>query len=130
MTLTPSAQAISLCNFPCVANSFACANFVAISTLECLFLLGIAACIRPSLRCCPKSFIAPLVLQHGFPCRTLQPFIALEIYPRDGGGVWVPGLEWWALVGQNRGGGARGAPWRAMWIGLTESRGAGGTDQA
>src|SRR5262249_56482138 len=51
MTLTPSAQAISLCNFPCVANSFACANFVAISTLECLFLLGIAACIRPSLRC-------------------------------------------------------------------------------
>src|SRR5262249_8466151 len=28
----------SLCNFPCVANSFACASLLAISTLECLFL--------------------------------------------------------------------------------------------
>ena len=51
MTLTPSRRAISLCNFPCVARSFACASFVAISTLECLFLLAIAACIRPSLCC-------------------------------------------------------------------------------
>src|SRR5258707_550498 len=56
MTLTPSVRAISLCNFPCVTNSFACASFVAISALECLFFLAIAACLRPS-QCCRK-FIA------------------------------------------------------------------------
>jgi hypothetical protein len=37
MTLTPSVRAISLCNLPWVANSFARASFVAISTSECLF---------------------------------------------------------------------------------------------
>jgi hypothetical protein len=36
--------AISLCSFPYVAKSSACASFVAISTLECLFFLAIAAC--------------------------------------------------------------------------------------
>jgi hypothetical protein len=44
MTLTPSVRAISLCSFPRIAKSFACASFVAISTLECLFFLAIAAC--------------------------------------------------------------------------------------
>src|SRR5215831_13326293 len=38
MTLTPSVRAISLCSFPRVANSFACASFVAISNLECFLL--------------------------------------------------------------------------------------------
>src|SRR5262245_27926950 len=38
MTLTPSVRAISLCSLPRIAKSFACASFVAISTLECLFL--------------------------------------------------------------------------------------------
>src|SRR5262245_27773054 len=47
MTLTPSVRAISLCSFPCVARSFACASFHAISTLECLFFLVIAASLRP-----------------------------------------------------------------------------------
>src|SRR6516225_3044347 len=51
MTLTPSVRAISLCNFPCVANLFACANFVAISTLECLFLVAIAACLVAAAAC-------------------------------------------------------------------------------
>jgi hypothetical protein len=44
MTLTPSVRAISLCSFPRIAKSFACASFVAISTLECLFFLAIAPC--------------------------------------------------------------------------------------
>src|SRR5262249_56100369 len=57
------ARNFSLCSFPCVANSFACASFVAISNLVCLFLLAIAACIRPSLCCCRKSFVARQVLQ-------------------------------------------------------------------
>src|SRR5215471_10759520 len=48
MTLTPSVRAISLCSFPCVARSFACASFDAISTLECLFFLAIAASLRPA----------------------------------------------------------------------------------
>jgi hypothetical protein len=51
MTLTPSVRAISLCNFPCVANLFACASFVAISTLECLFVLAIAACLVATAAC-------------------------------------------------------------------------------
>src|SRR5215471_4205705 len=41
-TLTPSVRAISLCGFPCLAKSFACASFVATSTLECRFGLAIA----------------------------------------------------------------------------------------
>jgi hypothetical protein len=44
--LSPSLSvrsAISLCSFPRVAKSFAGANFVATSILECLFLLVIAA---------------------------------------------------------------------------------------
>ena len=41
-TLTPSVRAISLCSFPCLAKSFACASFVATSTLECRFGLTIA----------------------------------------------------------------------------------------
>jgi hypothetical protein len=44
MTLTPSVRAISLCSFPCLAKSFACASFVATSTLECRFTLAMAAC--------------------------------------------------------------------------------------
>src|SRR6516165_8753263 len=48
MTLTPSVRAISLCSFPCVARSFACASFDAISTLEYLFFLAIAASLRPA----------------------------------------------------------------------------------
>src|SRR5262249_317067 len=51
--LTPSVRAISLCGFPCVTRSFACASFVAISTLECRFL-AVAACIRPSPRGIPE----------------------------------------------------------------------------
>jgi hypothetical protein len=51
MTLTPSVRAISLCNFPCVANLFACASFVAISTLECLFVSAIAACLVATAAC-------------------------------------------------------------------------------
>src|SRR6516225_3304264 len=47
MTLTPSVRAMSLCSFPRVANSFACASFVAISALECLLFL---ACIRSNAR--------------------------------------------------------------------------------
>jgi hypothetical protein len=47
ITLTPSVRAISLCSFPCLAKSFACASFVATSTLECRFLLAIAACPQP-----------------------------------------------------------------------------------
>ena len=42
MTLTPSVRAMSLCSFPCVARPFACASFVAISALECLFFLAIS----------------------------------------------------------------------------------------
>jgi len=53
MTLTPSVRAMSLCSFPCVTRPFACASFVAISALECLLFLAIAACIRPS-PCCYK----------------------------------------------------------------------------
>src|SRR5262249_11045958 len=44
MTLTPSVRAISLCSFPCLAKSFACASFVATSALECRFTLAMAAC--------------------------------------------------------------------------------------
>ena len=47
ITLTPSARAISLCNLPRVAHSFACASLLAISTLECLFLLIIVVSLRP-----------------------------------------------------------------------------------
>src|SRR6516164_3357874 len=47
MTLTPSVRAMSLCSFPCVARPFACASFVAISTLECLFL-AISSALRSS----------------------------------------------------------------------------------
>src|SRR6516164_6692453 len=53
MTLTPSARAISLCNFPCVAISFARTSFVAISALECLFFFAIVASFRPP--CCFRS---------------------------------------------------------------------------
>ena len=42
--LTPSVRAISLCSCPCLAKSFACASFVATSTLECRFSPAIAAC--------------------------------------------------------------------------------------
>jgi hypothetical protein len=79
MTLTPSVRAISLCNFPCVANLFACASFVAISTLECLFLLAIAACLVATAAChrpfaSYANFIAGNVLffiagNVLFPCR-------------------------------------------------------------
>jgi hypothetical protein len=44
MTLTPSVRAISLCSFPCLAKSFACASFVATSTRECRFTLPMATC--------------------------------------------------------------------------------------
>jgi len=37
-------RAISLCSCPCLAKSFACASFVATSTLECRFSPAIAAC--------------------------------------------------------------------------------------
>jgi hypothetical protein len=47
MTLTPSMLAISLCSFPRLAKSFACASFVATSTRECRFSLAIAACPQP-----------------------------------------------------------------------------------
>ena len=50
MTLTRSVRAMSLCSFPRVANSFACASFVAISALECFLFLAIAACIRSNAR--------------------------------------------------------------------------------
>ena len=50
MTLTPSVRAMSLCSFPRVANSFACASFVAISALEWLLFLAIAAFIRSNAR--------------------------------------------------------------------------------
>src|SRR6516165_8239905 len=132
MTLTPSLRAISLCSFPCVANSFACANFVAISALECFFLLAIAACIRPSLRCCRKSFIAA-VLHNAFPARQWQPFIALQINTRDAAAAWCAGMECEISMLarlQIRRCVASGTHCWAMWIGLTESRGAGGTDQA
>jgi hypothetical protein len=44
MTLTPSVRAISLCSFPCLAKSFACASLVATSTRECRFTLAMATC--------------------------------------------------------------------------------------
>jgi hypothetical protein len=47
ITLTPSVRAISLCSFPRLAKSFACASFVATSTLEYRFCLAIAACPQP-----------------------------------------------------------------------------------
>src|SRR5215831_6746433 len=48
MTPMPSVSAISLCGFPCLAKSFACASFVATSTLE--WRLAIAACPPQPLR--------------------------------------------------------------------------------
>src|SRR5262245_17664236 len=47
MTLTPSMRAISLCSFPRLAKSFACASFVATSTRECRFTLAMPACPQP-----------------------------------------------------------------------------------
>jgi hypothetical protein len=44
-TPTPSVRAISLCSFPCLAKSFACASFVATSTLECRFIAACPAAI-------------------------------------------------------------------------------------
>src|SRR6516165_2148438 len=83
MTLTPSVRAISLCSFPRAAKSFACASLVAISALECLFFLAIAACIRPSHILLRQIFWCavganPLFLGRG------QPFIAAQINMRDG----------------------------------------------
>ena len=49
MTLTPSVRTISVCSFPCLAKSFACASFVATSTLECRFCLAIAASPQPPI---------------------------------------------------------------------------------
>src|SRR5262249_22297508 len=75
MTLTPSVRAISLCNLPRVANLFACASFVAISTLECLFLVAIAACLVAAAACHPpfasyaKFYCALLRGNVLFPCR-------------------------------------------------------------
>src|SRR5215469_6639874 len=68
MTLTPSMRAISLCNFPCVTNSFACVSFVAISALECFFFLAIGASLRSS-HYCRKSYCASLQRNTLFPCR-------------------------------------------------------------
>src|SRR5262249_25284354 len=42
MTLTPSVRAISLCSFPCVARSPACASLAAISAFECFTFLAIS----------------------------------------------------------------------------------------
>src|SRR5215472_4077687 len=67
MTLTPSVRAISLCSFPCVARSFACASFETISTLECLFFLAIAASLRPPDA---ANFYCALLRGNAlFPCR-------------------------------------------------------------
>jgi hypothetical protein len=65
MTLTPSVRAISLCNLPCVAKSFACASFVEISILECLFFVAVAACLRRPMLILPYgcNFIAPYYKQ-------------------------------------------------------------------
>src|SRR5262245_4799779 len=83
MTLTPSVRAISLCSFPCVARSFASASFVAISTLECLFFLTLAACIRPSPSCCKffEFFIACYAPQRS--ASYLQIKMKAVRYPRD-----------------------------------------------
>src|SRR6516165_5748733 len=65
MALTPSVRAISLCSFPCVARSFACASFVAISAVECLLFLAIAAAfLRPSDA---TNFIAYYYKERGIP---------------------------------------------------------------
>jgi hypothetical protein len=45
MTLTPSVRNFAL-QFALVAKSFACASFVAISALECLFFLAIGPLVR------------------------------------------------------------------------------------
>src|SRR5215470_1052878 len=67
MTLTPSVRAISLCSFPCVARSFACASFETISTLECLLFLAIAASLRPPDA---ANFYCALLQGNAlFPCR-------------------------------------------------------------
>ena len=96
---TVSGQFGGYLSLPCLAKSFACVSFVAISTLECLFLLCIAACIPPS-RCCRKFFICALVLQsHAlFLARQWQPFYRLEINMKDGSFVWCGGMEYETCV--------------------------------
>jgi hypothetical protein len=80
MTLTPSVRAISLCSFPCVARSFACASFDAISTLECLFFLGIAASLRAPDA---ANFIAHYYKgTRCFPCRFRNAEQAEQIAPK------------------------------------------------
>jgi hypothetical protein len=68
MTLTPSVRAISLCSFPCVANLFARASFVAISTLECLFILAMPA--LPSALPMSLQMLLRVYFKgtYGFPC--------------------------------------------------------------
>src|SRR5215471_14265943 len=73
MTLTPSVRATSLCNFPCVTNSFACASFVAISALECLFFLA----IDPASDHAANSIAALLQGNALFPCRSLEGRLAM-----------------------------------------------------
>src|SRR6516162_8007319 len=94
MTLTPSVRAISLCSFPCVANSSACANFVAISSLECLFLLGISACpIRPPPYVVPQISFCALGAAQRVPSPINGNQLSLQIYeglrPLCGAQLWT-----------------------------------------
>src|SRR5262249_17707839 len=132
MTLTPSVRAISLCSFPCVANSSACANFVAISTLEGLFLLGIAACpIRPPPYVVPQiSFCALGATQCVHSPMNGKQLSRCRINTSDCGRCVVRTYGMCDLCWRNPRCVASGPHCWAMWIGLTESRGAGGTDQA
>src|SRR5215510_11748558 len=88
MTLTPSVRAMSLCSFPRVASSFACASFVAISALECLLFLTVSACIRPS-PCC-YTFLLRLggTKRASCPCPDYKP--AINMVNMRVGGYVIP----------------------------------------
>src|SRR5262245_22270556 len=96
MTLTPSVRAMSLCSFPRVANSFACASFVAISALECLLFLTIAACIRPSPCCYKFSLRLGGTKRASSPCPDYKP--AINMVNMRVWGYVIPRITWATTV--------------------------------
>src|SRR5215467_9081605 len=125
MTLTPSVRAISLCSFPCVARSFACASFDAISTLECFFFLAIAACIRPSPCCC--NFLFRVRWYQANARRALARFTGLRINMVNMGVGSYVGVQVWnvrdnlcvadrAHCRRNPRGGSRGGNYPKNWM--------------
>src|SRR5262249_29043942 len=105
MTLTPSVRAISLCSFPCVANSSACANFVAISTLECFLLLGIAACpIRPPPYVVPQNLFLRVrcYTTRSQPKSMVTSYRAADLTRGMAAALWYALLECETCVGESR----------------------------